>query len=410
MNILLGVSGGIAAYKTPQLVRLLTAAGHSVRVCLSSNAHVFVAPASLQALSGHRVYQHQFPPVDVDGMEHIHLARWADCLLIAPASASTIARLTCGMADELLATIALACKGPKMLAPAMNQAMWANPAVKANCELLAKRGWQVLPVDNGEQACGEVGDGRMLQPEALVDAIAGIHPTASAETRAWWRDKQVLITAGPTHEPIDPVRFIGNRSSGKMGYALAAAAAQLGAQVTLISGPTSLPDPQGVAITRISSAEQMHLAVQDHGDFDLCIGAAAVSDYTPVNRSEHKLHKDGERMHLTLKKTPDIIAALAAARRPGQRMIGFCAETLDTPALLERAREKLHSKQLDLVVANQVGDGLVFDQDHAALWLVQPKSERELPAAPKDVQALQILAAVSDLPNHLPDQGVPIKK
>ena len=367
-TIILGISGGIAAYKTPHLVRLLVAAGYQVRVCLSPNADKFVAPASLQAVSGHHVYQHQFPPASEDGMEHISLARWADFMLIAPASAALIARLAAGMGDDLLTTLALAHNGNKLLAPAMNQAMWHNPAIQANLATLAARGWQVLPVNNGEQACGEFGAGRMLQPETLVQLLQ--QHTQPAAWHSWWQGKHVLITAGPTYEAIDPVRFIGNRSSGKMGYALATAAARAGAQVSLISGPTHLSDPPGVTTLRVDSSAEMLAAASKINNWDVCIGAAAIADYAPTLQNEHKQHKNAARIQLELSKTVDLIAQLGNNKKTGQVVVGFCAETAGAPELLARARTKLTAKQLDLIVANQVGAGLVFDQDKAHLWLI----------------------------------------
>ena len=395
MNILLCISGSIAAYKTPHLVRLFKAAGHNLRVCLSPNADQFVAPLSLQAVCEHEVYQTQFPPTDANGMEHIRLARWADLLLVAPASASMIAKLAHAHADDLITTIALAFTGTKCLAPAMNQAMWSHPGVAHNCEALRTQGWHLLPVDEGAQACGEFGAGRMLEPEALVQALTQItHTTPQAQ---WWQGVQLLITAGPTYEAIDPVRYIGNRSSGKMGYALAQVAADYGASVVLVSGPTALPDPRGVQVIRITSAKQMLEAVMPYKHYTVCIAAAAVADYTPSQPGANKLHKSGDTMHITLTKNPDIVAYLSSQRSSGQRIVGFCAETLGQEDLLKRAQSKRTAKNLDLIVANKVGHNLVFDQTDAELWLVGANTETHLPLASKTTQAKRILAAITAL-------------
>jgi phosphopantothenoylcysteine decarboxylase/phosphopantothenate--cysteine ligase len=386
-RILLGVSGGIAAYKSCELVRRLREQDAEVRVVMTAAATHFVGTATFQALSGQPVRVSLWDEAAEAAMGHIELARWAERILIAPAGADVIARLAHGHADDLLATLCLASAAPLYLAPAMNRQMWAHPAVQANLAMLRERDVRVLGPAAGEQACGEVGDGRMLEPHELRDALiasfgggvlAGLH---------------IVVSAGPTHEDIDPVRFIGNRSSGKMGFAIAEAAAQADATVTLVAGPVSLPTPIGVAKRiDVRSAAQMLAAVQEaaHGAH-IYIGAAAVGDYRPQQVAERKLKKHGEELLLRLTENADILATLAVQpQRPF--LVGFAAETHDLAAY---AQDKLRRKGLDMVAANQVGGSLGFESADNALTLYWPGGEVELARAAKTVLARQLIEHVA---------------
>lgn len=384
-RILLGVSAGIAAYKSALIVRLLKQAGCEVRVVMTDGAQAFITPLTLQALSGDPVHTSLLDPEAEAGMGHIELARWADLVLIAPATADLIARLVAGMADDLLTTLCLASEAPKLIAPAMNQAMWRHPATQRNVEQLSTDGWQLIGPSAGDQACGDVGPGRMSEPEAIFDAVArhfaGACPASDGP--------HVVITAGPTREALDPVRYLSNHSSGKMGYALAAAAVAQGARVTLISGPVALPTPNGVTRIDVESAQQMHEeALRLAPNAALFIGCAAVADYRAASPAEHKLKKqeDSDTLTLTLVKNPDIIAdvaALPAEKRP--LVVGFAAETQQ---LEHYARDKLSRKGLDMMVANDVSQaGLGFgSNDNAALLLwrtAEGTQQRAEPPQPK---------------------------
>ncbi|MES3675442.1 bifunctional phosphopantothenoylcysteine decarboxylase/phosphopantothenate--cysteine ligase CoaBC [Halomonas elongata] len=387
-RILLGIGAGIAAYKSAHLARLLKQAGFEVRVVMTEGAQAFIAPLTLQALTGEAVRTSLLDPEAEAGMGHIELARWADRILIAPATADLMARLAHGQADDLLTTLCLASRAEKFMAPAMNQAMWSNPATTRNARQLAEDGWQLLGPDSGDQACGDVGPGRMLEPEDIFAALAG-----TAERPA--EGLKVVITAGPTREPLDPVRYLSNHSSGKMGYALAAAAVALGAEVHLISGPVALATPYGVTRHDVESANDMLAAAERLADdCDLFIGCAAVADYRAETPAEHKLKKrdDEDAMTLRLVKNPDIIARIAA-RDDRPFVIGFAAETRD----LERyGRDKLTRKQLDMVVANDVSrDGLGFGADDNAavlLWKDGDAIDRDAqPPQPKSRLAEAVL-------------------
>ncbi len=398
-RVLLGVSAGIAAYKSALIVRLLKQAGCEVRVVMTSGAQAFITPLTLQALSGEPVRTSLLDPDAEAGMGHIELARWADVVLIAPATADLIARLVHGMADDLLTTLCLASEAPKLIAPAMNQAMWRHPATQRNVEQLQQDGWQQIGPGAGDQACGDVGPGRMSEPEEIFSVVTALfsapfdqYPDASTSA------PHVVITAGPTREPLDPVRYLSNHSSGKMGFALAAAAVAQGARVTLISGPVNLPTPQGVTRIDVESAEQMHAEAQRLAPLaGLFIGCAAVADYRATAPAEHKLKKqdDSDTLTLTLVKNPDIIAsvaALPAEQRP--LVVGFAAETQE----VERyARDKLQRKGLDMIVANDVSQaGLGFGSDQNAAWLlwrtVDGIESRAEPPQPKTQLATTILS------------------
>ncbi|BAU49060.1 phosphopantothenoylcysteine decarboxylase [Sulfurifustis variabilis] len=378
-RVLLGVTGGIAAYKSADLVRRLREAGADVRVAMTRAAGEFITPLTLQAVSGHPVHQALLDTEAEAGMSHIELARWADAVLVAPASADFIARLVLGRADDLLSALCLATAAPLAVAPAMNQQMWQNPATQSNLARLRERGVRVFGPASGSQACGEVGPGRMLEPAELVGLAAEIFATGELD------GVRVLVTGGPTWEAIDPVRGLTNRSSGKMGYAVAAAAAEAGARAVLVSGPTTLPDPDRVRTVRVVSAREMHDAVMAEIDAaDIFVGVAAVADYRPVESAPRKIKKEAERLTLDLVRNPDILADVAK-RRPDIYAVGFAAETEDLEA---RARAKLEAKGLDLVAANLVGrPGSGFEADTNTLLLVDRRGTTELAQAHKTALA-----------------------
>lgn len=361
-NVLLGISGGIAAYKCAELVRALKLCGASVRVVMTAAATEFVTPLTLQALSGNPVHTSLLDPEAEAGMGHIELARWADLLLIAPATANTLARLAQGEAGDLLTTLVLAARCPLLVAPAMNQAMWANPATQANVNRLMERGAKIAGPGIGEQACGDVGEGRMLEPGEIVEIAARMFVQGTLA------GVKIVVTAGPTREPLDPVRYLSNRSSGKMGYALAQACVEAGAITTLVSGPVNLSPPEKLQCVAVETAQQMHDRVLEvAAGADIVIAAAAVADYRPRDVAADKIKKTGDdSLQLELVKNPDIIAAVAAL--PGNRLVvGFAAETRD----LERyARDKLERKGLDAIIANDVSaPGIGFDSDSNAATL-----------------------------------------
>jgi phosphopantothenoylcysteine decarboxylase/phosphopantothenate--cysteine ligase len=366
-HILVGVCGGIAAYKSAELVRLLRGAGAEVRVVMTATAAEFVGARTFQALSGQPVWQGWSD--DVSGMDHIDLARWADRVLIAPATADLLARLAHGRADDLLAAICLASQSPLLVAPAMNQAMWLHAATRANVSLLSDRGVQFCGPATGEQACGEVGPGRMLEPQALMQAVS------DSFRQGLLAGLKVVVTAGPTREPLDPVRYLSNRSSGKMGYAVAAAACEAGAVVTLVSGPVALDAPAGVSVIRVESARQMlDTVLQQVADCDIFIAAAAVADYQPVEVAPNKLKRQPADWALALKPAPDILAAVARLQ-PQPFCVGFAAETEN---LQQNANYKRLSKGIAMVAANQVGEGLGFDAEENALLLVWEGGQLQL--------------------------------
>jgi phosphopantothenoylcysteine decarboxylase/phosphopantothenate--cysteine ligase len=385
-KVLLGVSGGIAAYKSADLVRRLREAGAEVRVVMTAGARQFVSPLTFQALSGHPVRSELWDPAAEAAMGHIELARWADLVLVAPASANTLARLAHGLADDLLSTLCLATSAPLVLAPAMNQQMWAHPATQANVATLAARGVVLVGPDSGGQACGEFGAGRLAEPPAIVERLAALRAPGPLAGRT------VVVSAGPTFEDVDPVRFIGNRSSGRMGFAIAAAAAAAGARVRLVAGPVHLPTPPRVARTDVRSAREMHAAVLAAvAGADAYIGTAAVADFRPRQVAGAKIKKaDGVAAPtLVLERTEDILAAVAALpARPFT--VGFAAETDEVEAY---ARAKLERKRLDLVCANRVGaPGAGFDaEDNALLVLGADGFRLDFGRAPKAVLAARLV-------------------
>lgn len=398
-KILLGVSGGIAAYKAPELVRQLRQMSADVRVVMTRNAHRFVTSTSLQAVSGQPVRDDLWDQSAEAAMGHIELARWPDLILIAPATADLISRLAAGAADDLLATLCLASRAPLALAPAMNQVMWDHTATQRNVRALVDAGAHVLGPDSGEQACGEFGTGRMQEPDTLAAAVASLLTPGNRPLAG----RRVLITAGPTREAIDPVRYISNHSSGKQGYAMAAAARAAGADVTLVSGPVSLPTPSGVRCIRVTSAQEMHDAVLENvDDCQVFIGVAAVADYRPDHAREQKIKKpagqDSSGMTLDLVQTPDIIASVA--RLPNRPLIvGFAAETENA---LEHARAKRARKSMDVIVVNDVSDRTIgFDSEYNEATLIWQDGERILPRQGKSNLASAVISAIADFVDQL---------
>ncbi len=388
-RVVLGVSGGIAAYKSAELVRRLLEMGAEVRVVMTKAATHFITPLTLQALSGHAVHTDLMDPAQEKAMGHIDLARWADLVVIAPASANMMARLAHGLADDLLSTLCLATTAPLLLAPAMNRAMWVHPATQANVHLLRERGVRLIGPATGEQACGEVGPGRMSETPDIVAAVASLPGPPDLPSMGLLAGVSVLVTAGPTREAIDPVRYLSNRSSGKMGYALAAAAAHAGARVTLVSGPTALTAPPGVELVQVESAAQMRDAVLSH-PCDIFIAAAAVADYAPTAAVPHKLKKHAAELSLVLHRTPDILSEVTRlARRP--YTIGFAAET---ESLENNARAKLEAKNLDIIAANLVGPGVGFDSDDNALTVLWRDGQAALPRMPKTALAQELIQLI----------------
>ena len=387
-HILLGVTGGIAAYKSAELTRRLQQQDAMVRVVMTRAAMAFVAPLTFQALSGQPVHTELLDPATESAMSHIDLARWADLILVAPATADFIAKIRIGIADDLLTTLCLAADGRIALAPAMNRAMWDHPATRENLSVLAARGVTVLGPASGPQACGEVGYGRMLEPDALCAEVQRLLSTGRLSGR------RVLISAGPTREAIDPVRFISNRSSGKMGYALAVAAQGAGATVTLVSGPTALPAPTVAAFIPVESAEEMAEAILARAAaHDIYIGAAAIADYRPATTTAHKIKKGQPEMGLRLTRTMDVLSALGACR-PRPFLVGFAAET---EQIEEHARDKLVRKHLDMIAANWVGrPSGGFDRDENALQVFWSGGECQLPMAPKRAIAEQLIELIAD--------------
>jgi phosphopantothenoylcysteine decarboxylase/phosphopantothenate--cysteine ligase len=388
MNIVLGVSGGIAAYKAPDLVRRLQDAGAEVRVIMTPNAARFVSPLSLAAVSNHGVIVDQWGDPERGGVDHIELARWAELLLIAPATANVVAKLATGIADDALSTYALAHRAEVVVAPAMNTFMLGHVTVQQNLAVLRARGVVVLDPDSGLLACGDEGSGRMPDPAAIACFVASRFGARDLE------GKSILVTAGPTREPIDPVRYISNRSSGKMGYALAEAARRRGANVTLISGPVSLPAPAGVTLLRVETADEMHDAVMAAlPRHPIVIKAAAVADYAPASAAGRKIKKESSAtLTLELMRSRDILAAVAAAT-PRPFIVAFAAETDSVEA---NAREKLARKNADLIVANDVADPSIgFDSDeNEVLVIARDGSATKIARAPKTVVADKILDLV----------------
>lgn len=384
-RVLVGVSAGIAAYKAPELVRRLRERGADVRVAMTRGAKEFISPLTLQAVSGHRVHETLLDTEAEAGMGHIELARWADDIVVAPATADLIARLAAGLADDLLTTTLLASRARVWLAPAMNHVMWDHPAVRANVGKLRERGAGVLGPDAGSQACGEEGYGRMLAPEEIALAVL--------EAGTPLAGKRFVVTAGPTFEALDPVRFIGNRSSGKMGFAAARALAEAGAEVTLVAGPVHVATPPGVRRIDVRTAEQMHEAVFAQLPADGFVAVAAVADYRPAERSDRKLKRTGESMTVELVPNPDIVREVAeSSSRPF--VVGFAAETC---RVADNARAKLAEKKLDLIAANRVGDDCGFDACDNALVVYSSDREWDLGSASKRVLGRKLVEVMVEV-------------
>ena len=392
-RILLGITGGIAAYKSAELTRLLVKAGAEVHVAMTPSATEFITPLTLQALSGNRVHLDLLDAEAEAGMGHIELARWADLIVIAPATADFMARMTHGQADDLLTAVILASTAQIAIAPAMNQAMWADGITQSNLEALQHRRIHVWGPASGEQACGDVGPGRMIEPQEIADRCAGMFETTRLT------GKKVLITGGPTREAIDPVRFISNHSSGKMAFALAAEAAAAGAQVSLVSGPVHLPTPDRVGRTDVESAEQMLEAVMERvADTDIFIGVAAVADYRPATIEAEKIKKNADSMTLALVKNPDIISRVAALT-DGPMVVGFAAETEHLEA---NGTEKLKRKGLDLLFANKATE--TFNSDEVTVTALSGHSQQTLGPGNK----LNIARLMLDLiAEHLEQKTMP---
>ena len=409
-RILLGVTGGIAAYKSADLIRRLREAGADVQVAMTPAATAFVAPLTFQAVSGRPVRTELLDANAEAGMGHIELARWANLILIAPATADFLARLAHGMADDLLSTLCLATDQSMAVAPAMNRLMWQNVATQDNCRLLARRGVKIWGPGVGEQACGEIGAGRMLEPVELRNLVVELlgakggqaELRAELATSSAWpltpHDLQgltVLLTAGPTREALDPVRFISNRSTGRMGFAVAEAAAMAGARVILISGPVHLPTPPGVERIDVESAVEMHEAVMQRvRDADIFIATAAVADYRAAQSAERKIKKTRDALTLELIRNPDILSEVAALRSHRPFTVGFAAETHE---VLHYAEDKRRRKNLDLIAANQVGvPGSGFESEQNELHVLWEGGARMLPLADKTLLGQQLIALIAE--------------
>jgi phosphopantothenoylcysteine decarboxylase/phosphopantothenate--cysteine ligase len=388
-RILLGVTGGIAAYKSPDLVRRLRDRGAEVQVVMTKSAGEFVTPITFQAVSGRPVRTDLWDPAAEAAMGHIELARWADLVVVAPATADFLARLAGGRADDLLTTLCLATEAPIAVAPAMNRLMWANAATCANVATLEQRKVHVLGPAAGDQACGEVGEGRMLEPLDIIDRIVPLlAPTGPL------RGKRVLITAGPTRERIDPVRFISNRSSGKMGFAVAQAARQAGADVVLVSGPVSLATPAGVRrIDCESAVDMLGVVLKEVGKADIFISTAAVADYKPARPAGQKIKKASDRMDVEMERTTDILATVAASPERPRLVVGFAAETENVE---QNARTKLLKKNLDLIAANEVGDDKAFECEDNHLIVLSRTSRHDLGHASKCELAERLIVLIAE--------------
>lgn len=390
-RVLLGITGGIAAYKAALLVRQLKQFGADVRVVMTRNACEFITPLTLQALSARPVHTELLDLETESAMGHIDLARWADVVVVAPASANFIARYANGFAEDLLSTLCIATTAPVTVAPAMNQQMWLNAATRENVEKLVQRGIVVLGPGEGDQACGETGPGRMLEPEEIVSAVAASFATGLLT------GSRLLITAGPTREAIDPVRYISNRSSGHMGLAIANAAIEAGADVSIVCGPVSMDKPERATLVEVQSAQDMYQAVmQQITTTDIFIAAAAVADYSLASIADQKIKKTDADLQLRLKKNPDILAEVAALEKP-PFTVGFAAETEN---LEQNAQGKLEQKKLDMIAANLVGESLGFDRDENALTLFWPSGMKQLELTHKDKLARHLIAEIAERYNE----------
>ena len=391
-KIILGITGGIAAYKSAELTRRLKEQGAEVRIVMTPGAKEFVTPLTFQALSGNPVSDNLLDREAEAAMGHIELARWADLILVAPASADFLARLSHGFANDLLSTLCLATSAPIAVAPAMNQLMWQNKATQENCRTLSQRGIRLLGPNSGEQACGETGPGRMMEPDQLISAIGPLL-TKACDASNKLRGKKVVITAGPTREALDPIRYISNHSSGKMGFALAKAAIAAGAETVLIAGPVHLSTPEGAERININTALEMYEASLDRAaSADIFIATAAVADYRPQQVAEQKIKKSAEKISIDLTRNPDIVAAIAALpEKPFT--VGFAAETND---LISYAKGKLQNKNLDLIVANDVArSDIGFNSDQNAVTVISAEAHQHLEQTSKEQIAEQLITIIS---------------
>ncbi len=393
LKILLGISGGIAAYKSAELIRLFKKNGADVRVVMTHNATQFITPLTIQALSGNSIHIELFDAGADNGMDHINLARWADVFIIAPASANIIAKMNHGLADDLLSTLYLAATCPIFIAPAMNQAMWSKAVTQTNLSSLQKQGVLTIGPDQGSQACGETGFGRMTEPTAICQHIIEHYSQDNDKANKPLHNLKIMISAGPTREALDPIRYITNRSSGKMGYAIAEAAIKAGADVTLITGPVSLSAPSHCACIAVESAAEMHEAVLSRAhDHHIYIAAAAVADYSPAKVNSFKIKKQADSIRVDLIKTKDILADLTQLQKH-PFTVGFAAETND---LANYALDKLKNKNLDMIAANLVGTAVGgFDSDVNALHVFWNNGDIVLPMSDKNIIAAQLIELIT---------------
>jgi phosphopantothenoylcysteine decarboxylase/phosphopantothenate--cysteine ligase len=396
-NVALGVCGGIAAYKAVEVLRGLQKAGCSVRVAMTKRACEFVRPLTFRALSGSHVVVDDYAPDNPDPIAHITFSQTADLLIVAPATANTIAKFANGIADDFLSSTYLACSAPVLIAPAMNTTMWEHPATQRNLERLRADGVYIMEPDAGEMACGTIGPGRLSEPERIVTRALEILRAARVQDLT---GERFLITVGATREEIDPVRFISNRSSGRMGFAIAEAARRRGGEVTVVAGVTSVNPPAGVRIVEALSAEEMSQAVEkERENASVFIGAAAIADYRPAQRADQKIKKSQESITLTLERTPDVLSQVAAARANGMLVVGFAAETEN---VIVNAREKLRSKNLDAIVANDVTrEDSGFDSPTNAITIITATDSVDLPVMSKSEAADRILDVIVRLRNQL---------
>jgi phosphopantothenoylcysteine decarboxylase/phosphopantothenate--cysteine ligase len=403
-RILLGVTGGIAAYKSPDLVRRLREHGAEVQVVMTPSAEKMVSATVFQAVSGREVRGDLWDEQAEAAMGHIELARWADLVLVAPATANTMAQLATGTATGLLTTLCLATEAPLVLVPAMNQAMWRHPATQHNRGILAQRGVRFVGPVEGEQACGDVGPGRMAEPD---DIVATLCASQSPDAAGSLDGITVVVTAGPTREPIDPVRYVSNRSSGKMGFAMAAAAAAAGARVTLVAGPVSLPTPSGVDRLDVETAAEMHeAAMAGAASADIYIGAAAISDYRPRRAQQQKIKKQSANLSLDLVRSTDVLAEVAALKA-APFTVGFAAET---EKLEEHARGKLRAKKLNMIVGNLVGKDLCFERDDNSVLVLWQGGSEEIPRMAKTELAHKLIELIASQYHQLANAPTPIRR
>ena len=388
-TVVLGVTGGIACYKAASLASALVKQHANVQVLMTENATRFISPITFEQLTGNKVLADTFDRSFQHSVAHVSVADRADFVLIAPATANVLAKLAHGLADDMLTTTVLACNCPKAAAPAMNTKMYENPVTQDNIAALRRYGWEIVEPASGRLACGAVGKGKLPEPEQLLEVC--LHQLAHSKDMI---GKRVLVTAGPTREALDPVRYLTNHSSGRMGYAIAKAASSRGAEVTLVSGPTALPRPGYVEVVDVVSAQDMYAAVTDRADeMDIIIKAAAVADYRPANIADQKMKKSDDELSIPLERTKDILAELGARKRPGQFLCGF---SMETEHLLENSQKKLVKKHLDLIAANNVKvEGAGFGVDTNVLTLISPDGVRKLPLLSKDEAANALLDEIS---------------